>query len=64
MEDKLVNTSTDTNKAVDDTINNKTKDVEKAVRSENIKEKLEDEANENVNLTKDVENLLRWIKLD
>ena len=49
-DDKLVNTS---NKAVDDNINvdinNKTEDVDKAFRSENVEQKLEDESNENVN---------------
>ena len=64
-----MNTSTDSNKAVDDNmnvdINKKTEDVEKAVRSEIVKEKLEDEANENVNKIKDVEKSsepIGWIK--
>ena len=47
-------------------INKKTEDVEKAVRSEIVEEKLEDEANENVNKVKAVEKSsepgLRWIK--
>ena len=63
-----MNTSTDSNKAVDDNINvdinNKTEDVEKAVRSENVEEKLEDEANENVNVTKDVEKASEPIEVD